>query len=131
MEFPVTPGYSTPTPGSPLRVFSWSRGPRARAAGWFLTHWRYPQNALSRWCPRQYALQQRSLPAGGHAQAPTAGWLFVLSSALLSKLKYSRNSQITQNTTISNRCPLSSRNHRLNINECNEAGSLLSGSPQV
>ena len=31
--FPFTPGYSTPNPGSPLRVLSWSRCPRARAAG--------------------------------------------------------------------------------------------------
>ena len=31
--FSFTSGYSTPNPGSLLQVLSWSRGPRARAAG--------------------------------------------------------------------------------------------------
>ena len=53
---------------------------------WFLTHWRYPQSALGRWCLWQYALQQQSLPTGGHSQ-PQGGSSSLKSSALLYKLE--------------------------------------------
>ena len=62
-----------------LRVLSWSRGPRARAAGGSF-HTGAILKALSA------SGFSGSLPTGGHAQAPTARWLFILSSVLLHKL---------------------------------------------
>ena len=71
---------------------------------WFLTHWPFLKSAFGRWCLRPLA--DRWPPSS------------FKSSALLHKLEVLlkiSNSQITQNTAVSNRCSLSSRNHRLII----------------
>ena len=87
-RFPFTPGYSTPNPGSPLRVFALVKQSPRSCGRWFLTHWRYPHSALGRWCLRQCALQQRSLSTGSLARASyCSGFSFFESSALLLKLE--------------------------------------------
>ena len=110
--FPFTLGYSTPNPGSPLRVFVLVTRSSCSCGWWFLTHWRYPQSALGWWCLRQYALQ-RSLPTGNLPSfLPQGGSSSVESSTLLLKLEVFQKFTKIQNTTISNQCPLSSRDHR-------------------
>ena len=109
MGFPFTPGYSSPNPGSPLRVLSWSRG---------LFELVRPVN------PYTLALSSKSSrPVVSPASCPS-----VASQASYRRVALRpglRSLHITQVATVSNRCSLSSRNHRLTIHYCN--GRSLSG----
>ena len=104
---------------------SWSRGPRARAAGGSL-HTDAILKALSAGCVSGSALYSSDLcrPVAAPKLLLQGGSSSFESSALL-KLEVVEKIPKTQNTTISNRCPLSSRNHRLIIHSCN--GRSLSG----
>ena len=82
--FPLTPGYSTPNPSSPLRVFALVQQSSRSCGRWFLTNCRYPQSALAWWCLRQCALQQRSFLAGSLAQTSYRRVAFGSSKALIS-----------------------------------------------
>ena len=42
--------FCNPIPGSSLWVFALVTRPLLSCGRWFLTHWRYPQSALGRWC---------------------------------------------------------------------------------
>ena len=105
--FPFTPGYSTPSPGSPLRVFALVEQFSCSCGRWSLTHWHYFQSVRGRWCPRQCVLQQRSLPTGSLSSfLPQGGSSSFTSSALLVKREAISKSPKTQNTTISDQCLL-------------------------
>ena len=45
-----TDQYCNPHPGSPLWVLALVTKSLLSCGRWFLTHWRYPQSALDRWC---------------------------------------------------------------------------------
>ena len=45
-----TDQYCNPIPGSPLWVLALVTRSLLSCGRWFLTHWRYPQSALGRWC---------------------------------------------------------------------------------
>ena len=59
-----TDQYCNPIPGSPLWALALVTRSLLSCGRWFLTHWRYPQSALGRWC--LWLLR----PIGAQTQAP-------------------------------------------------------------
>ena len=95
-----TDQYSNPIPGSPLWALALVTRSLLSCGRWFLTHWRYPQSALDRWCPwllRRSVIKPKLLDAG---------LSFVSSPALLHKLQViDKIPKLPQNTTVSKSMP--------------------------
>ena len=95
-----TDQYCNPIPGSPLWVLALVTRPLLPRDRWFLTHWRYPQSALDRWC--LWLLGRSVLKP----KLLDAGLSLVSSAALLLKLQViSKIPNFRRTRQSPNRCP--------------------------
>ena len=93
-----TDPHCNPIPGLPLWALALVTRSLLSCGRWFLTHWRYPQSALDRWC----LWLLRSIGA----QTQAAGLSFVSSPPLLQKLQVIyKIPKFPQNTTVSKSMP--------------------------
>ena len=93
-----TDQYCNPIPGSPPWVLALVTMSLLSCGRWFLTHWRYPQSALDRWCLWLLG-RSRVKP-----KLLDAGLPFVSLKLFSSNWSNFKNSQIRQNKTVFNRC---------------------------
>ena len=94
-----TDQYCNPIPGSPPWVLALVTRSLLSYGRWFLTYWRYPQSALDLRC---LWLLDRSVVK---PKLLDAGLPFLSLKLFSSNWSNFINSQIRQNTTVSNRCP--------------------------